>query len=87
MAAKEAKARIRINKLLEEAGWRFLDDGDGAANISLEHNVKLTRQKLDEFGENFDKVRNGFVDFHLLDNRGFPSAVLTVTAQVGCFVK
>jgi hypothetical protein len=22
---KEAKARIKINKLLEEAGWRFLD--------------------------------------------------------------
>jgi type I restriction enzyme R subunit len=23
---KEAKARIKINKLLEEAGWRFFDD-------------------------------------------------------------
>jgi type I restriction enzyme R subunit len=23
--SKEAKARIKINKLLEEAGWRFFD--------------------------------------------------------------
>jgi len=28
---KEAKARIRINKLLEEAGWRFFDDENGKA--------------------------------------------------------
>ena len=33
MAAKEALARIKINKLLEEAGWRFFDDGNGPANV------------------------------------------------------
>ena len=32
---KEAKASIRINKLLEEAGWRFFDTEEGRANISL----------------------------------------------------
>jgi type I restriction enzyme R subunit len=26
MSLKEAKARIKINKLLEEAGWRFFDE-------------------------------------------------------------
>ena len=26
MKEKEAKARIKINKLLEDAGWRFFDD-------------------------------------------------------------
>lgn len=26
MAEKEAKARIKINKMLEEAGWRLIDD-------------------------------------------------------------
>ncbi|MDP3769580.1 MAG: hypothetical protein Q8R40_01405 [bacterium] len=31
--SKEAKARIKINKLLEEAGWRFFDDKKGQANI------------------------------------------------------
>ena len=39
--AKEAKARIKINKLLEEAGWRFFDDENGKANISLETKIKI----------------------------------------------
>jgi type I restriction enzyme R subunit len=26
---KEATARIKINRLLEAAGWRFFDDGIG----------------------------------------------------------
>lgn len=81
MSVKEAKARIRINKLLEDAGWRFLDDATGRANVSLEHNVRLTPQDLDAFGENFDTVTQGFVDFLLLDDRGFPTAVLEAKAE------
>ena len=38
---KEAKARIKINKLLEEAGWRFEDDNNIKANIKLEENIKF----------------------------------------------
>ena len=38
---KEAKARIRINRLLEHAGWRFFDYENGPANIALEANVKI----------------------------------------------
>src|SRR3990172_2266951 len=45
---KEAKARIKINKLLEQSGWRFFDDGKEKANIVLENNVKITRKVLDE---------------------------------------
>jgi len=26
MTSKEAKSRIKINKLLEESGWRFFDN-------------------------------------------------------------
>ena len=70
MKAKEAKARIKINMLLEEAGWRFFDDENGPANIQLEANVKLTKKQIDEYGENFEKVKNGFVDFLLLDEDG-----------------
>lgn len=29
MSDKEARARIKINKLLEEAGWRFFDTEEG----------------------------------------------------------
>jgi len=39
---KEAKARIKINNILQESGWRFFDDEKGSANIVLENNVKLT---------------------------------------------
>ena len=67
---KEAKARIRINKLFEEAGWRFFDTPEGKANICLETTVKITEQKLNELGEDFEKTKNGFVDFLLLDEFG-----------------
>ena len=43
MSEKEAKARIKINKLLEEAGWRFFADGSAPANIQLEPSVTLKR--------------------------------------------
>lgn len=36
MPDKEATARIRINKLLEVAGWRFFADGTAPANIRRE---------------------------------------------------
>ncbi len=76
MAEKEAKARIKINKLLEEAGWRFFDDENGPANIQLEPNIKINERKIDAFGEDFESLKNGFVDFLLLDEKGFPLVVL-----------
>ena len=36
----EAKARIKINKILETAGWRFEDTDEGPANIRLEAGVQ-----------------------------------------------
>jgi len=36
MPDKEATARIKINKLIEAAGWRFFQEGDAPANIRLE---------------------------------------------------
>lgn len=76
MANKEASARIKINKLLEEAGWRFFDDESGTANIQLEPNVKLTTKALDELGEDFEETKAGFVDYLLLDSKGFPLVIL-----------
>lgn len=81
MAAKEAKARIKINKLLEEAGWRFFDTDKGKANIILENNAKITVKTLDEFGNDFEKTKNGFIDFLLLDPKDFPLIVLEAKAQ------
>ena len=53
---KEAQARIKINKLLENAGWRFEDTKQGKANIRLEPGVKYT-----ELGDNFENQRSGFL--------------------------
>ena len=49
--SKEAKARIKINKLLEESGWRFEDSEKGKANIQLEPGIKLS-----ELGKDFRSV-------------------------------
>ncbi|MCD6149618.1 DEAD/DEAH box helicase family protein [bacterium] len=74
--SKEAKARIKINKLLEESGWRFFDTEKGQANIQLEPNVKITQKDIDAFGEDFETTKNGFIDFLLLDDKGFPLVIL-----------
>jgi type I restriction enzyme, R subunit len=81
MPDKEATARVKINKLLEAAGWRFFPHSGKPANISLESNVTITTATLDSLGENFEKVNRGFVDFLLLDARGFPLLVLEAKSE------
>jgi type I restriction enzyme R subunit len=78
---KEASARIKINKLLENAGWRFFADQNGPANIQLEPSVTLTQKALDGLGENFEKASRGFIDFLLLNEKGFPFIVLEAKAE------
>jgi len=73
---KEAKARIKINNLLQNSGWRFFDDEKGKANITVESNIKI-----DEMGEDFEKVIKGFVDYLLLDERSFPICVLEAKSE------
>ena len=63
----EAKARIKINKLLEEAGWRLIDDENGKSNVDLEYSTKIKRD---------DKFKTGILDYLLLDSKGFPLCVL-----------
>ena len=69
----ESTARIRINGLLERAGWSFFPDGDKPANVSLEQGVSISSSDLEDLGEDFEKTEKGFIDFLLLDSRGFPS--------------
>jgi type I restriction enzyme R subunit len=76
MSDNEAHARIKINKLLNESGWRFLDDVNGTTNIQLENHTLITEEVLNEIGENFEKTKNGFLDYLLLDDKGFPFIVL-----------
>ena len=67
MASREATARIKINKLLEAAGWRFFPEGSAPANIRLEPSVTIKPSDLEALGENFEKTRKSFIDFLLLD--------------------
>ena len=61
MSAKEATARIKINKLLEASGWHFFAEGEQPANICLEPRVTLKSADLDALGKNFEKSSKGFV--------------------------
>jgi type I restriction enzyme R subunit len=81
MPEKEATARIKIDKLLEAAGWRFFPEGGAPANIRLESCVTIKSRDLDALGDNFEKTTKGFVDFLLLDARGFPLIVLEAKAE------
>ncbi|OQY31784.1 MAG: restriction endonuclease subunit R, partial [Anaerolineaceae bacterium 4572_5.1] len=79
--SSEAQSRIKINRLLEKAGWRFFDSEEGSANITLEGHTKLTKKYIDAFGEDFEEISSGFMDFLLLDERGFPFIVLEAKAE------
>lgn len=81
MSSKEAAARIRINRLLEQAGWRFFDDASGPANIVLEPNVKINAHDIETLGGDFEKTTDGYIDFLLLDNAGKPLVVLEAKSE------
>jgi type I restriction enzyme R subunit len=49
--------------------------------IILETNVKIKKRVLDQFGDNFEKTVDGFVDYLLLDSKGFPCAVLEAKSE------
>ncbi len=72
----EAHARIKINQLLMEAGWRFFDNELGKANILLENHIKITQETIDDWGNDYEKVKNGSLDFLLVDDNGKPICVL-----------
>jgi len=72
----EAHARIKINQLLTEAGWRFFDDEKGKANILLENHVKITQSEIDDWGNDYEKTKHGSLDFLLVDSNNKPICVL-----------
>lgn len=77
----EATARIKINKLLEAAGWRFFAESGKPPNICLEYGTKVTTTELDALGQNFERTEQGRIDFLLLNEKGFPFVVLEAKAE------
>lgn len=78
---KEATARIKINDFLKAAGWRFFQEGNEPANICLEPSVTINEDELESLGPNFESMRRGFIDFLLLNEKGFPFIVLEAKAE------
>jgi type I restriction enzyme R subunit len=63
--AKEATSRLKINKLLEESGWTLVDTAESKATVIVEPLVKQA-----------DTNDTGFIDYLLLDKKGFPLVVI-----------
>ena len=74
MNSKEALARININKLLEEAGWRFFPKDGQPANISLEPGTEITQEGLDSADS--VKIKKGYIDYLLLDEFRNPFVIV-----------
>lgn len=74
--AKEAKARIKINNLLEEAGWSFFDRDTNKANILLEHRTKKAKFDNSKLGEDLENAPDGFIDYLLLNESSRPIALV-----------
>lgn len=81
MKTKEAAAKIKINRLLDESCWRFFDDENGPGNIILEPNTEITETQINELGEDCQITKNGYIDFLLLDRDGKPLIVLEGTVR------
>ena len=77
----EATARIKINKLLEEAGWFFLDGNGYKKNVILENPVKMAERRAGYLGGEGLQQQTGFIDFLLLDEAGFPFVVVEAKAE------
>ncbi len=67
--------------MLESAGWRFFPDGNVPANIRLEPQVTLQRHDIESLGDDFERSEKGFIDFLLLDGKGFPLIVLEAKSE------
>lgn len=77
MSKKEASARLKINAMLADSGWRLLDTDNKRANVDVETRLN-PGNKIDssKMGEDFDNAQGGFVDYLLLDDNQKPIAVL-----------
>ena len=77
----ESTARIKINKLLEQACWRFFAEDGKPANILLESGASIRSSDLDAMGNDFEKTTKGYIDFLLLDDKGRPCIVLEAKSE------
>lgn len=61
--SKEAQARLKINKLLEESEWVLVETDTQKSNVRVETKIE-------------SEGNRGFIDYVLLDSKGFPLVVV-----------
>lgn len=77
MAKKEATARLKINAMLQDSGWRLIDDENGRANVDVETRLNPGQDiNPNNAGGDFENIKGGFIDYLLLDDNRKPIAVL-----------
>jgi len=81
MPSNEAKARLKINELLTEAGWRLSEKDGNRANVIVEQITDLPDANPESAGDDFEAMPRGFIDYLLLDDRGRPIAVLEAKSE------
>jgi len=71
--SKEAHAHIKINKLLEEAGWIFFSENGKPVNIILENKATITNKSLKNLEMIFKTQRMVLLIIYSLMIKDFPS--------------
>jgi type I restriction enzyme, R subunit len=76
----EAQARLKINALLQQSGWRLTEYDGGKVNVKVENHLVMGKGDDDTLGLNFEK-QDGRADYLLLDYDNFPICVLEAKAE------
>lgn len=81
MSTNEAKARLKINELLTESGWRLTSKNNLPANIIVEQITDLPDANPASAGDDYESTSKGFIDYLPLDEKGMPVAVLEAKSE------
>ena len=82
MPEREAQARVRIDRELERAGWRFFDEENGRQSVILESRVPLSAPLwYASLGDDFEHAPHGFVDYLLTNEERRPVALVEAKRQ------
>ena len=58
-----------------------MDSKEGKANVTFEINTRITSKLQDDLGEDYEQTKNGFIDYLLLDEQGYPLVVLEAKSE------
>ena len=83
---KKLRQELKLTNYSKTLAGGFFDNESGRANIVLDSNTKITQKDIDALGENYEKTKNGFIDFLLLDEDGYPLVILVIIGSATFFI-